>query len=147
MISYFAFGSNMHIERLKSWGVQVNNPRSGRLKGYKTIVGVQDNIYTEYGFISIIPAISDAIEGVIFETNEKGIEILDDYEGYPDFYTKENIEIMELNGELTNCVVYIGQPAKIKEGLKLSKEQKEHILKGKSFLTKTYFQKLTEFIS
>jgi hypothetical protein len=44
--------------------------------------------------------------------------------------------------ELINCVVYVANSSKIDNSLKPEKEYLEHLLKGKYFLSESYFSDL-----
>ena len=76
---YFAYGSNLLIERLEK-RVQKYGPvkkvQTFTLNNYKLVFNVKG------GFANIEPCDGEVVEGVLYELNERQLEVLDWYEGY-----------------------------------------------------------------
>jgi len=77
------------------------------------------------------------VEGIIYKINEECRDELDYWEGYPDNYQRPDMLVESDNGEL-NCVVYIANPTKVKEGLKPTKKYLSLLLEGRDFLSPKY---------
>lgn len=96
------------------------------------------------GYANIAQNESSIVEGIIYKTNKDSITKLDKFEGYPRHYQKQNIEVESDNGKFFKCVVYIANPAKVREGLKPEREYLSHLLKGRKFLSENYVYFLKE---
>lgn len=135
MIWYFAYGSNMSLNRMNERGIKINEYTSAKLENYELRF---NKISKKQGAVAnIVPKQGSIVEGVLY--NVDNIEQLDKYEGFPEHYKRT---IVFING--LNVWVYIAQEKYIKEGLKPSKEYLGYLLEGKEFLSKEYFEKLEQ---
>jgi cation transport regulator ChaC len=127
MILYFAYGSNMNIKQMRS-RIENNDIEPIHivlLDNYKLIFP-RKSINQKGGVASIIKEKGEEVYGVIYNLNNKEIEILDKYEGEGTAYDKINIDVL-IEGKKKSCMTYIAK----KEGEFLpSKEYLKKIIAG-----------------
>lgn len=139
-MNYFAYGSNLNEKRMIDRGVNFKSKEKGILKGYKLVINKKSKKNPNIGFANIIKDKNSEVEGIIYEVNHSEILKLDNFEGFPNHYHRE---IIDINNK--QCVVYIANNTWISNiELKTTEEYKNHILEGKKFLSKEYYDKLLE---
>jgi len=92
---YLAYGSNLNIEQMKRRCPNAKPIGTGRIWGYK--LAFMGNDY--HAFLNIVKCDKGAVATpvVVWEVDKNDILALDSYEGYPDFYRKEEFEISILS--------------------------------------------------
>ena len=88
---YLAYGSNLNLEQMKRRCPNAKPIGTGVIWGYKlAFIG---NDY--HAFLNIVKCDKGAVVTpvAVWEVDNNDIESLDRYEGYPDFYRKEDFEI------------------------------------------------------
>ena len=98
---YFAYGSNMnldHMRRLCGWHFRVLGPAA--VEGYEFGADLR-------GFATIHEKKGSKVWGVLFEIDQECLDILDDFEGYPDVFGRYHIEVKDSLGEKLQAWVYI----------------------------------------
>lgn len=140
-VYYFAFGSNMDLERVVYRNLSFEKRESAKLIDYNLLFNKK--AYGEYGqtFANIEPKEGSFVEGILYHTNEESIDILDDYEACPDHYTREFINVVTANNETVEAITYIANPRQIGNG-KPTRRYLNFLLAGKDFLTPSYFENL-----
>lgn len=97
---YFAYGSNMNTaqmqERCKT-GFKIVGP--ARLENYE--FGFDSS-----GYANVIPKQGKFVWGLVWKINTACVDILDEYEGYPDVYGRKEVPV-EYNGNRVKALVYI----------------------------------------
>lgn len=137
-MNYFAYGSNMNENRMTSRGVNFIKKEKGVLKGYKFTINKKSFKNPNIGFANVIKDEKSEVEGIIFELNHDEIYKLDAFEGFPKHYRRE---IHKINNK--DCIVYIANdPWIVNETLSTTEEYKNHILKGKEYLSENYYNEL-----
>lgn len=137
---YFAYGSNMNSLRIKNRKFVYSKRLKAKLFNYKLIFNAINFKLKGAAFANIMPSANSIVEGIVYLTNEKSLKELDKFEisGKCDYHRKE-LEVETDEGKLL-CVVYVTD--KIAINLKPTKEYLSHLLKGKEFLSKGYYEKL-----
>ena len=157
MIYYFAYGSNMNKGQMNE-RMQATNGRCsafptgkyalinrGILRDWELKFNKEPTYprFRNQGFANIVPKHDYTVEGVVYEIDDNGLARLDCYEGIPDNYFRpKNPLSIEIEGEPVICEVYIA--VKTKEGLRPSKDYLNHLLKGKEYLSKNYYEWLSK---
>ncbi|MDX2257042.1 MAG: gamma-glutamylcyclotransferase family protein [Pseudanabaenaceae cyanobacterium bins.39] len=141
-MKYFAYGSNMDLQGIKARGVNVYDFEVGMLDNWQLVVNVIDDDLVGAGFANIMPQANARVEGVIYTIDEVSILSLDHYENYPFDYTREVIRVQRANYEPVDCMVYIGQTARLRDGLKPTKSYWRSLLHGRPFLSQSYYDRL-----
>ena len=143
---YFAYGSNMDEERVRvARKIPFSRRIAGKLHGYRLLFNKQSSGNTCEGFGNIERASSQedsVVEGVLYLTNAEGIAILDKYEGYPDHYTRVELEIEQPDSTVVSAITYIA--LKKGKGLKPTRKYLGHLLKGRDLISTEYYFKLSE---
>ncbi|SHE28838.1 Uncharacterized conserved protein YtfP, gamma-glutamylcyclotransferase (GGCT)/AIG2-like family [Modicisalibacter ilicicola DSM 19980] len=138
---YFAYGSNMNVQRVAA--------RIGETR--RALPGVLPGFQLRFDKASRIPGIAHAnvaahpgheVEGALFELIEPGqIELMDPFEGVPRDYRRERHTIETAEGGI-EAWVYIAQPERIRPSLRPAREYLEHLLAGEAFLSTDYHDRL-----
>jgi cation transport regulator ChaC len=143
-MKYFAYGSNMDLQGIKARGVNVYACEVGRLDDWQLVINVIDDDILGAGFANIMPQAGARVEGVIYTIDEASFLALDQYENYPLDYTREVVRVQRSNCESVDCIVYIGQLARLREGLKPIRSYLRSLLQGRPFLSQSYYDRLCE---
>lgn len=103
---YFAYGSNMNLEQMEyrcpdSWPI-VNVV----LDGYR--LAFRGNS-SGCGVATILPEKDSRVEGVMWQISEQDEAHLDRYEGYPNLYGKERVQVRDGQGRCYDVMVYTMQ--------------------------------------
>ena len=135
---YFAYGSNMNPERMTERGVSFTSRERAVLKGWRLKFNKVSSINAREGYANIERDDNSVVEGILYTIDDKDIEKLDTYEGYPKHYNRVVLKVKKDNGEEVEALVYIANPDKVKDGLKPSKEYLNHLLRGCDLLSENY---------
>lgn len=94
---YAAYGSNLNFNQM-----DFRCP-GAKFLGVTTIKGWKLQFNT---FLTVVPDENSIVPLGIWDVDERNIQALDRYEGYPGFYRKETIKVV-LNGEEVEVLWYI----------------------------------------
>lgn len=144
MIKYFAYGSNMDMNRLSERGISPITRHKGVLKGWKLKFNKKASA-GDWSFANIEQSEEDSVEGLVFSIKESDLKLLDKFEGAPRHYRRE-ILIVETHTETVKCVAYIAQPEHIVEGLLPTKEYMGFLLNGAKMLSDGYQEMLNSVL-
>lgn len=139
---YFAFGSNMDKEQMKIRKANFTEMQKGIIKDWKLVFNKINSKKVGAGYANIIPNSGSIVEGIIYKVDNDAIPILDGFEGVPINYEQKIMPVENTNKELIDCIVYIANPSKVDNFLKPEKLYLQHLLKGKDFLSESYFSDL-----
>ena len=144
---YFAYGSNMAIERIHSQRkVRYTIRIRGILKGYKLLfnkTGIDDK-KRRIGYANIVPFDGSSVEGILYYIDKDGLDILDYFEGYPEQYRRELVKVRTDEGKYVFAVTYIAQPDKTADELMPTREYLGYLLGGRDLLGNEYASRLEE---
>ena len=103
---YLAYGSNLNLDQMKRRAPTAKVYGSGRLPDHQLVMrGVPGRSY-----LDVIPAPSSKVPVGCFCMEDCDLASLDEYEGYPDLYTRKAIElpIQKPDGSVSriNCFYY-----------------------------------------
>ncbi len=148
MVYYFAYGSLMDVQFVGELGVRYENPCSGQLIGFDLYINVQDTTNSNFGYANIEPRENNTVEGVLFEIPEEDLILLDSYEGYPELYSRRQINVFSSKSKThLKAWVYEGNlNFVVNRNLELSNTQKDRIRNGFVFLTVDYQKKLAKLM-
>lgn len=131
--NYFAYGSNLNINRMIDRGLKVHKITPVILENYELKF---NKVSKKQGAVANIePKHGSVVEGVLYEIDD--ITKMDRYEGHPNHYKR-----VEMMFGTVKAWVYIAQPKYIKEGLKPKQEYLNHLLAGKEYLSEEYYKTL-----
>lgn len=144
MIKYFAYGSNLNLSKLKERGIEYQLIGKAVLKDWKLVFEVVDPEQEGVSYANIIPFDGEVVEGAVFEIDKVNRIKIDKYEGVPDFYVRDEVEVVvESGGEIT-CMTYLANPFSVSGKLKPTKSYLREILDSQEFFSQEYFKRLSE---
>lgn len=124
---YFAYGSNLDKEQMKKRCPQCRPVTTAVLPNYKLIFSGWSRTWRG-GVATIQPFRGDKVKGAVYEISEKDLARLDNYEGYPSYYTRTNVRVFDEVGKAFDAFTYVKTG---KTDITLpSKEYAESIKKG-----------------
>lgn len=135
-MKYFAYGSNMSINRMIERGIIFNNLQKASLDGYEFIINKKSKKDNNIGFANIKENKNSIVEGILYDIED--FIKLDKFEGYPIHYNKKEILVNTEYGT-ENAITYIANENWIGENLKVTEEYKNYIILGKEYLSEKYF--------
>ncbi|MFW5700223.1 MAG: gamma-glutamylcyclotransferase family protein [Cyclobacteriaceae bacterium] len=141
IIHYFAYGSNMSIQRMNQRLVNYQSRKPALLKGYQLVFNKINRNVSGAGFANIMPVENSWVEGVVYEIEEAGLKILDGFEGYPNRYSRQILPV-EVGNQITRAHTYIAHKAEIADGLKPEIIYLRYLLDAKDLLSADYYFKL-----
>ncbi|WP_048305714.1 gamma-glutamylcyclotransferase family protein [Halomonas sp. PR-M31] len=135
---YFAYGSNMNVERVAARIGQTRRVLSGIMTGYELRFDKASRI-PGIAHANVAPSSGREVEGALFELMEpEQIALMDPFEGVPLDYRRERHTIKTTQGAI-DAWVYLAHPERIQASLKPAREYLEHLLAGKAFLSPGYY--------
>jgi len=145
-MKYFAYGSNCNPAIMTKKRVEFTSQSHGTLHGYRLLfnkMALRDRLPDGIGFANINDDSAGRVEGVVYDIIEEHLPRLDESERYPEHYTRIVVTI-ETEAGPTECLTYQAQSDKISDGLVPSRNYLNHILAGRDFLSKQYFNALDQ---
>lgn len=137
---YFAYGSNMNPDRMRSRGLSFSESLSGQLPGYELCFNKRAHDRAGTAYANIRHRQGAVVEGVIYRLDGADeIFKMDPFEGTPVLYSRERMPILTSQGVLPGWV-YIANPAWRSEGLRPTRAYLEHLLAGRDYLSQGYWQ-------
>ncbi|UCO96591.1 gamma-glutamylcyclotransferase [Metapseudomonas lalkuanensis] len=142
MSFYFAYGSNMNPARMRSRGLVFSEAMAGRLEGYALCFDKRAHDRPGRSYANIRYQRDGVVEGVLYRlAHEDEIWKMDPFEGTPIFYSRERMPVMTAQG-VQPAWVYVANPAMREEGLWPTRSYLEHLLAGREFLSRAYWDSL-----
>ena len=141
---YFAYGSNMSVQRMNERGVVFTRRIPAVLYGYRLEFNKLASKNPKEGYANIIPDQSKKVEGALYEISDNSLERLDNYEGYPTHYERVKIRVQLNDRQEVEAVAYIAQSTYVQTGLKPSRKYLNYLLAGEDVLSDEYYNWLKE---
>ena len=95
---YFAYGSNLNVEQMKSRCPNSLGISPAVLNGWKLV---------ERTYADIEKCPGNCVNGVLYRITEDDLAALDHYEGYPEYYTRQEVMVTDNSGRYRSALVYI----------------------------------------
>ncbi len=139
---YFAYGSNMNPLRVAERGLKSAKPMSALLRFYRLVFNKRSKGSRTTGHANIEYDPVSNVEGVLYKLDSsEEILKMDPFENAPVNYSREAVRLE------TECGVrwawtYFANPALKQDGLLPEREYLDHLLKGKSYLSISYYNNL-----
>jgi gamma-glutamylcyclotransferase (GGCT)/AIG2-like uncharacterized protein YtfP len=139
---YFAYGSNMNVDRMRERGMQFEVALDGQLHGFRLEFRKTSVKHPGVGHANVAYAPGSTVEGVLYRlSGADEIARMDPFESAPVNYSREVVQIVTPEGVLSSWT-YFANPAVLKPGLKPPRSYLEHLLAGKPFLSEAYYRML-----
>lgn len=103
---YFAYGSNLNQRQMLERCPDSKPVFTASLPNYK-LVFVGWSRQWRGGVVSIRPFRGERVPGAIYEVSDKDLKRLDNYQGYPNNYTRLNVTVFDEGGEPIKAITYI----------------------------------------
>ena len=95
---YVAYGSNINLEQMAYRCPNSKVVCTGFINNYKLVYNRHANV---------VPCKNEKVPVLLWDINEADWRNLDMYEGYPNYYYKEVIQVEKTNGETCKAVIYL----------------------------------------
>jgi gamma-glutamylcyclotransferase (GGCT)/AIG2-like uncharacterized protein YtfP len=102
---YFAYGSNLSIDQMKTRAPDSKPLEVGCLKGYRLDFTRHSSGWNG-GVADVVLDPNHEVWGLIYEISADDLYCLDDYEGYPDVYFRFPVSIKTLTRSISDIWVY-----------------------------------------
>lgn len=157
---YFAYGSNMNPERVRTRGVAFEHASPARLDGFTLTFDKTSAVHAGSGHANITYAPGATVEGVLYWlTGPDEIRRMDRFESTPVNYSREVVRVRVLVPHLPSLPVpdgtagpdgamliptwtYVANPAVRRAGLRPPRSYLEHLLAGRAYLSSSYVDML-----
>ncbi|MEO0299135.1 MAG: gamma-glutamylcyclotransferase family protein [candidate division WOR-3 bacterium] len=106
---YFAYGSNMNHGQMKTRCPGSKFLKRAYIEGYKFVYDGYSS-FRQGAVANIIKDEGCIVWGALFEIDEKCLEKLDIYEGYPTCYQREVFSVKDDEGKEYKALVYLRNP-------------------------------------
>ncbi len=103
---YFAYGSYLNKKLMLERCPDSKPKFIASLPNYK-LVFVGWSRQWRGGLVSIRPFRGERVPGAIYEVSDRDLRRLDNYQGYPNNYTRLNITVFDEDGEPIKAITYI----------------------------------------
>lgn len=101
---YVAYGSNLHLGQMHSRCPDAEVFGTGVVKNHFLTFWGRWNCS---GVATILPGADTDVPVAVWEISASDEESLDIYEGYPNLYRKEDIEVVMADGSVVTAMVYL----------------------------------------
>ena len=98
---YFAYGSNMnleHMRRLCGWNFTVLG--AAFLKNYELGPDIR-------GYANVRPQAGKQVAGVLYEVDQQSLDALDEFEGYPEVFSRSEVKVEGEHGQSFTAWIYV----------------------------------------
>ncbi len=139
---YFAYGSNMNLERVRERGIRFSAVLPATLSGVRLAFDKVSRQHPGVGNANVTYDAAGAVEGVVYllDSSEE-ITKMDPFELTPRSYSREIVQVSTPEGELTTWT-YFANPGVRRAGLIPARTYLDHLLSGEPFLSTEYFAML-----
>lgn len=134
----------MSVSRMVQRGISPLSRTSGILKDWKLKFNKKASA-GNWTFANIEENEGDIVEGIIFGIHENSLDKLDKFEGAPNHYRREIVNVIS-QGKIFECITYIAQKEHIVEGLKPTEDYMKFIIEGSALLSSDYQKMLISII-
>lgn len=139
---YFAYGSNMNVDRVRQRDMAFDHHFGGTLHDYELVFNKKSVKYPGAASANVAAKNGALTEGVLYRLSApEQIQRMDPFEGYPVRYNRLALPVRQRH-ETHLAWVYIANADYIVEGLKPACWYLQHLLAGSSFLSADYMERL-----
>jgi len=142
-VLYFAYGSNMSLEqmneRITEKGGEFRVLGRAVLRDYELRFNKASSRDASSGFANVVEKPGSVVEGILYEVDEKGMSLLDAFEGVSGWhYQRKFLPVETPEGSKVEACVYVACPDSVREGLKPARGYLKLLLEGRAFLSQEY---------
>jgi gamma-glutamylcyclotransferase len=125
-IWFFAYGSNMSREQMRSRAGQIADDQVGKLENYELVFNKKARGGSATA--NIRPAAGKTVYGVLYRIPETALRLLDRFQGAPEHYRRIEVTVAASNGSRIPAQVYIA--TKVEKGLRPAGHYLQSILQA-----------------
>ncbi len=141
-LHYFAFGSNMNPQRVRSRGLVFDHLQGARLPGYRLVFDKAAPEHPGSGHANIAWARGHTVEGVLYRlAGEREIEKMDPFERAPINYSRELVLVETASATLA-AWTYVANAAVRRANGRPEQAYLAHLLAGREWLSAAYHARL-----
>lgn len=145
-VYYFAYGSNMNPARVAERGLKVESATGAVLSGVSLAFNKQSREHAGNGHANMVYAPAGLVEGVLYRlADHNQIELMDRFERAPINYSRERVVVQTPMGQ-QSAWTYFANRAVIAANLRPTRGYLEHLLAGRSHLSTSYYEWLSEVV-
>jgi gamma-glutamylcyclotransferase (GGCT)/AIG2-like uncharacterized protein YtfP len=142
MQTYFAYGSNMNLQRVRQRGLAVVHVEAASLPRHRLVFDKHSPRHQGAGHANIAYDPEGTVEGVLYWlAGAEEIVKMDRFEVAPVNYGRDVVQVNTSAG-LRACWTYFANPAVRRSGLRPPRAYLEHLLAGRPYLSASYFDVL-----
>jgi gamma-glutamylcyclotransferase (GGCT)/AIG2-like uncharacterized protein YtfP len=132
---YFAYGSNMNLQRMMDRSAYFTQRKRGILHGHRLVFNKISGTYPGHGVANVVAERGYDVVGVLYEVDRPGIEALDGFEGVRGGHYIRTEMMVQLNdGTAVNAYVYVAHPDMVEDGLTPHEDYFNHLEQGLDLL-------------
>lgn len=128
-MKYFAYGSNMSMQQMRSLIGRVPPSVIARLRGYRLAFSKPMPEHPGYAHATVIPA-DDEVVGVLYDCEESDLDAMDPFEGIASGDYKRESLTVHVNGRPEQAVAYVACEDRLGSDLPTTEEYLAVILAG-----------------
>lgn len=141
---YFAYGSNMNLDRLQNRLGYTPEFQKGTLDNYELIFNLTNKRIPGSAYANIQQKANSSVEGILYSITDADLKKLDLYEAFPKHYLK--IQVLVKNShDLVNATTYVGNKDLLQDNLMPTRDYLNFLLNPAAELSPEYFKKLSQY--
>jgi len=145
VIKYFAYGSNMDLERITERIGRCPVAKPVTLAGYELRFNKKAKTNPEEGFANIESREGQVVPGVVYDITEEELTRIDGREGVQNgHYRHSAVSVKTADGNLIDAVAHVACGEWVREGLLPRQDYLDHLLAGERMLPEGHVQRLRQ---
>jgi len=143
MIRYFAYGSNMNLDRITNRIGRCPDGEPATLAGYELRFDKQADRDPKEAYANIGSCEGREVPGVVYEITREELACIDRREGvHNGHYHHLTVSVKTADDNSIDAVAHVACAKRIQEGLLPRQEYLDHLLAGESLLPEDHVQRL-----
>lgn len=136
---YFAYGSNMNPQRVAARGLRFQHVCGATLNGVALAFDKQSRVHPGSGHANLMFDRTAVVEGVLYQLRDDDeIVHMDAFEAAPINYSRD-VVVVSVAGRRVPAWTYFANAAVIRPGLRPERTYLAHLLAGRPYLSRGYF--------
>lgn len=104
-LTYFAYGSNLDLEQMRTRCPQSEALRPALLKGYRLRFQGYSARW-DGGVATVTEDQSGEVPGLLYSMSQEDVQLLDGFEGFPKVYVRIGVEVQDETGVCQQVMTY-----------------------------------------
>ena len=138
---YFAYGSNMNPQRMAHRGMRMLSAHAAALPGWQLAFNKRAHGKDGIAYANIVAVDGATVPGVLYAVRSfADIRRMDVFEGWPERYRREQLQVTTEEGSRQRCWVYIANPQWQAANLLPERGYLNHLLCGRPWLPESHYR-------